>query len=378
MRQPRNFVALVCTFVGMALPLGNAAALARAQAPSQSVARSAAQPSAVQRAQRPGAATDTAPRVKSGFLVRPDTVEVGDPFVLVISVVVPSSARVEWPGINDTAAVVAMRAPVRVQSAPDGVSRRETAEYDLAAWDVGALPIGLADPVVRNGATVIKVPIADARVFVRSVLPGDTSLHVPKPAKALFPRVVPWWKRWWPAAAVIAALLLLWWYMKRRRKSVAVKRAAPVDVFARAIHDFERLDRLALTDAGERGRAVALAVEILRVYVVSRIPAGALSLTSGELLAATEGDERIPHDRLARLLLEADAIKFARRMVQGARAKELTAEARHIVEAMEEAHVARLAAEAERRREAERLERESREAADDAARKKSRQKAGAA
>jgi hypothetical protein len=310
--------------------------------------------------------------------VRPDTVEVGDPFVLVVSVVVPNSARVEWPSINDTAAVVAMRAPVRVQTTPDGISRRETAEYELAAWDVGALAIGLPDPVVRNGATVVKVPLADARVFVRSVLPGDTAQHVPKPAKALFPRVVPWWKRWWPAAAVIAALLLLWWFMKRRSKTVIAQRAAPVDVFARAIHDFDRLDRLALSDAGERGRAVALAVEILRVYLVSRIPAGALSLTSGELLAATTDDERVPHDRLSRLLLEADAIKLARRLVQGARAKELTAEARRIEETVEQAHAARLAAEAERRKEAERIEREAREAADDDARRRSRKKAGVA
>ena len=316
--------------------------------------------------------------MKSGFLVRPDTVEVGDPFVLVVSVVVPNSARVEWPSINDTAAVVAMRAPVRVQTAPDGVSRRETAEYELAAWDVGSLAIGLPDPVVRNGTTVINIPLADARVFVRSVLPADTAQHVPKPAKALFPRVVPWWERWWPAAAVIAALLLLWWYLKRRRKADVVKRAPPVDVFARAIHDFDRLDRLALSDAGERGRAVALAVEILRVYLVSRVPDGALSLTSGELLAATADDERVPHDRLARLLLEADAIKFARRVVQGARAKELTAEARRIVESVEQAHLARLAAEAERRREAERLEQEARQAEEDAARRRSRKKAGAA
>ncbi|MEO7522258.1 MAG: hypothetical protein ABIW79_10615 [Gemmatimonas sp.] len=324
------------------------------------------------------ARTDSVPGVKSGFLVRPDTVMVGDPFVLVVSVVVPNSARVEWPSINDTAAVVAMRAPVRVQSAPDGVSRRETAEYELAAWDVGALAIGMPDPVVRNGSTVIKVPLADARVFVQTVLPADTSLHVPKPAKALFPRVVPWWQRWWPALAVMLALALLWWFIKRRRKVVDVQRALPVDIFARAIHDFDRLDRLALADAGERGRAVALAVEILRVYVVSRIPDGALSLTSGELLSATSEDDRLPHDRLARLLLEADAIKFARRVVQGARAKELTAEARRVVESVEAAHQARIAAEAERREEAERLERESRVTADDDARRRSRRKAGAA
>jgi hypothetical protein len=323
------------------------------------------------------AAAPTIPGVKSGFLVRPDTVAVGDPFVLVVSVVVPNGARVEWPTITDTAAVVAMRAPVRVQSVPDGVSRRETAEYELAAWDVGALPLGLPDATVRVGAASLRVPLGDAAVFVRSVLPGDTTLHVPKPAKALFPRVLPWWERWWPALLVAAALLALWWYLKRRRTAVVTRQSVPPDVYARAIRDFERLDRLALSDAGERGRAVALAVEILRVYLVSRIPAAALSLTTGELLEATSDDGRVPSDRLGALLAEADAIKFARRQVQSARAKELTADAQGIVESVEAVHQARIAAAAEARRLAAQAERNARQADEDDARRKSRRKAGA-
>ena len=320
----------------------------------------------------------TIPGVKSGFLVRPDTVQVGDPFVLVVSVVVPNGARIEWPSITDTAAVVAMRAPVRVQSVPDGVSRRETAEYELAAWDVGALPLGLPDATVRIGTASLRVPLGDAAVFVQSVLPGDTTLHVPKPAKALFPRMLPWWERWWPALVVVAALLLLWWFLKRRRTTVVARQAAPLDVYARAIKDFERLDRLALHDAGERGRAVALAVEILRVYLMSRVPAAALSLTTGELLEATGDDGRVPHDRLGALLTEADAIKFARRLVQGTRAKELTAEAQGIVESVEAVHQARIAAAEEARRLAAQAERTARQAEEDEARKKSRRKAGAA
>ena len=318
------------------------------------------------------------PRVKSGFLVKPDTVAVGDPFQLVVSVVVPNSARVEWPSINDTAAVVAMRAPVRVRSAPDGISRRETAEYDLAAWDVGALLVGLPDATVRYGNTVLKVPLASARIVVRSVLPGDTTLHVPKPAKALFPRIIPWWERWWPALAVLAALLLLWWLWRRKRARVAMRVATPVDVFARAVHDFERLDRLALADAGERGRAVALAVEIMRVYLVARVPDAALSLTSAELLVATASDTRVPHDLLAALLADADAIKFARRVVNGTRATELTANARALVESIERVHQELVVAEAERRRLAARAEQEAKEADEDDARRRSRRKVGAA
>jgi len=316
--------------------------------------------------------------VRSGLVVRPDTVAVGDPFTLMVTVVVPASARIEWPTVDDSAAVVAMRSPVRVTSVPGSDTRRETAVYTLAAWDVGLLPIGIPNPTVRYGTTSIRVPIEAARVFVRSVLPGDTSLHVPKPGKGLFPRVVPWWERWWPAAAVIAGLLLLWWIYRRMRRKPAVRAAPPVDVFARAIHDFERLDRLSLTDAGERGRAVALAVEILRSYLVARNQKAALSLTSIELLDVTAEDDRVPNDRLGMLLWEADAIKFARRVVQGARTRDLTAEARAIVEGVEEAQRARIAAEQERRARERRDAEDAKKQNEDDARRRSRRKAGAA
>ena len=345
------------------------AALAYAQAPAAGPASQAAQPAT---------GDANAPRIRSGFLVRPDTVAVGDPFVLAVTVIVPAAARVEWPSIEDTSAVVAMRAPVRVRSAADGASRRETAEYELAAWDVGSLPVGLPDATVRYGTSTFRVPLDSARVFVRTVLPGDTSLHVPKPAKGLFPRVVPWWERWWIAAAVVGALLLLWWWVRRRRATPAAAAAKPLDIYARALHEFERLDRLALADAGERGRAVALAVEILRVYLAARIPGAALSRTSAELLVATSDDTRVPHDRLAGLLAEADAIKFARRQVHGTRARELALEARGVVEHVEHEERARREAEEERRRAAAREEANARQAEEDEARRRSRRKAGAA
>lgn len=313
-------------------------------------------------------------RVQAGTLVRPDTVDVGDPFIFVVTVAVPAEARVEWPTITDSAAVVAMRGPVRIidEGTKRGM-RRERAEYELAAWDVGSLPLGLDDAVVRYGSTTLRVPLADARVMVRSVLPGDTTLHVPKPARALFPRVVPWWQQWWPALLVLAALGLLWWLWRRRRRIAAAAPVTPLDPYLRAQHDFERLERLALADAGEAGRAVALALDVLRLYLVARVPTARLSLTSGEVLDVLAADERVPHDRLRSLLIDADSIKFAARIVSPSRAREMAAEARALVEAIEQAEVARRAAEAAAREAALAAEAAARREAEEAARKASRQ-----
>lgn len=315
----------------------------------------------------------TGARIQAGTLVRPDTVEVGDPFTFIVTVAVPSDARVEWPTIKDSAAVVAMRGPVRIID--EGMklgTRRERAEYELAAWDVGALPLGLDDAVVRYGETTLRVPLRDAQVVVRSVLPGDTTLHVPKPARDLFQRVVPWWQQWWPALVVLAALGLLWWLWRRARRPKSAVAASPLDPYARALHEFERVERLALADIGETGRAVSLSIDVLRHYLVARLPEARLSLTTGELLPVSADDDRVPHDRLQSLLVDADSIKFAARAVSASRARDLSAEARALVEAVEQAEQARRAAEAAAREALRDAEERARREAEEAARKSSR------
>ena len=312
-------------------------------------------------------------RVKAGFLVRPDTVEVGDPFTLIVTVVVPEGARIDWPTIDDTTAMVVSREPTKVtRESMRAGGRTERAEYALAAWNVGALPIGLNEATVRYGSTTLKVPLGDASVFVKSVLPGDSSMHKPKPPRDLFPRVVPWWQRWWPALALLAALALLWWLFKRRRQRGAATTFTSVDPYARAIHDFERLDRLALADAGERGRYVALAIDVVRSYLALRNPAAVLSLTSSELIGAVNDDARIPRDRLMSLLADGDGIKFARRLVSGTRARELAADARAVVDQVEVAERARRAAEEAARAAAAKAERDAKVKDEDDARRKSR------
>ena len=312
-----------------------------------------------------------APRIRAGSVVRPDTVRVADVFTYTVTVELPRDARIEWPSISDTTAAVSQRATVSVNDDATGAIRRETATYSLAAWDTGSVPLGLPDAVVRQGDYTVRIPLG-AQVYVRSVLPGDTTQHVPKPARDLFPRQVPWWEQWWPAALVLLALALLYWLFRRRRTTQVATARAPMDYYARAMHDFERLERLALVDSGERGRFVALAVEVLRTYLTARVPVATLSLTSSELVTAVRDDTRVPVTRLAPLLGETDAIKFARFPIDLARARQLAAEARGIVDDIERAEQARLAVIAEQQAQAQKLETAAKRRDEDAARKKSR------
>ncbi len=323
------------------------------------------------------AVIDSAPR-NMRISVVPESVTVGDPFVFTVAVVVATNAQVEWPSITDSAATVVMREPVHVESVSSTAGRTETATYALAAWDIGRHSLGLSDIIIRADGNVRRVPLAAAGIVVRTVLPGDTTMRAPKPAKALFPREVPWWERWWLAATIVAALLLLGWLWRRRRHRAAPSRGVVRDAYAIAQRDFAQLERLGLVAVGEAGRHVALAVEILRAYLHARVPRAALSRSTTELLASIDDDPRVPVPLLRTLLDECDAIKFARRDVSPAQARSLAGDALAILDQCERAEQARRAADEARVAAESVADRAAAQAEEDDARRRSkRAKSGA-
>lgn len=268
-------------------------------------------------------------RVQRAVVVQPETVTVGDPFRVVVRIRAPRGADIGFPDGPDSSGAVEAVDPVQIVSSPDSSVTDQSAVYRLTAWDVGRLPITLGNVRVAFERTVQEVALGEISVFVASVLPADTALHVPKPARDVLPIPAPWW--WWLviAAAIAALIALLWWWLRRRRRLELI---AATDPYEEAVAAFARIEALGLVAAGERGRYVALMVEVVREYL-ARIDEGAdLAYTTSELLAATRDTPIIPGNRLAALLVEADLIKFARRAVTAAHATQLGNEARQMVE----------------------------------------------
>jgi hypothetical protein len=280
--------------------------------------------------------------VQLGVAVRPETVTVGQPFQVVVRVRSAPGARIAFPAGPDSSLPVEAIDPPAVRAAPDSAGAEETAVYRLVAWDTGARGANLGDVVVTLGGEERRVSLAGVRVLVRSVLPADTALHVPKPARDVIAAARPWWH--WVAAGLLALALLgllVWWWLRRRRRAPA---ATPLDPLAYAEREFVRIEALGLLDAGERGRYVALVVEVVRHYLDGRIDGARTSLTSVELLDFLRRHPEVPVERLARLLAESDLIKFARRPVTAERARELGREARTIVSEVDRALSAQAAA----------------------------------
>ncbi len=274
------------------------------------------------------------PRVQMGVLVRPDTVTVGEHFQVVVRVRAPRGSEIAFPPGPDSGLAVEAVDPRSVSVSPDSSVAEATAVYTLVAWDTGWQASRLGELVVTSDGSDRRVAIAGDSVRVGSVLPADSALRVPKPARDILLAGRPWW-HWLLAGLALLALgaLLFWWWRRRRPRH---GRGAGEDAYAAAKREFERIDSLGLVDAGEPGRHVALSTDAARDYLAARLgPSARRSLTSTELLASVAGRAELDVRRLAPLLAESDLIKFARRPVTGGRARELGGEARALVDDVE-------------------------------------------
>jgi len=279
--------------------------------------------------------------VRAGVTISKDSVTIGEAFEVRVRVRAPANAKIVFPDNPDSTGTVQARDPRTIVTSDSIQSLDQTATYHFAAWDVGRQPIRLGNVSVvwegAGGEGDRPVVLASVQVFVKSVLPADTTLRVPKPARPLWEtRVFPWWL----LAALLAAIAIglgIWWWMKRRRRP---RPAVVIDPYVRAQKEFARLESMGLVDAGERTRFVALAVEVLRDYLAARYPDASLALTSRELVSMMRRVPMVPNEHLSRVLHEADLAKFAGFSLTEERARNLARDARGIVEGEHKASLA--------------------------------------
>jgi len=279
----------------------------------------------------PQPATQSELPVQMGFRVSPDTVLVGQPFTLFVKVLAPKGVRFEFPTGPDTTTQNGVR-PIELRGEKIVTMLGDTAValYHLVAWDVGLQPLRLPDVRVSFQGQERHPALGGASVFVKSVLPADTSLRVPKPARPLIVLPVFNWLRWLALLAALIAIALAWWAWRRYRN----RPKPPIDPYVRAQQEFAKVEARRLIESGEPEEHVAAMVDVAREYLAARVPGVRRSDTTTELLRTMQPRSGI-EDELPRLLALADMVKFARAEVVEQEAREAGTKVRSIVDHVE-------------------------------------------
>ena len=273
------------------------------------------------------------------FKVLPETVTVGQPFVVSIRAIPPKGRQAIPPAVPDTGGLVEPLDPPIISRRGDTLAVR----YRLLAWQPGVLSVAFGPVLMRRDASEISVPV-DVRVVVSSVLPADSSDRIPKDPRALFPFVSHWWDNWWQWLLALIAGLTAINLLYRWRTRVVEPEPVVESPLLRAESAFARLDTRQLPTAGEGGRHVALASEIMRQYLFDIEPSLALALTNAELLRAVEPIQGIPDKQLGQLLRDVDTVRFSGGGVDVATARRVAGLARDLVRAIDRVRAAILPA----------------------------------
>ncbi len=269
--------------------------------------------------------------VQMGYRVNPDTAIIGQPFNFFVKIAAPMGVRFEFPAGPDTTMQNGVRPiELRGEKIVSMLGDTAVALYHLVAWDVGIQPLRIPDVRVSFGGLDRRLPLGGAYVFVKSVLPADTSLRIPKPPRPLI--VLPVFD-WWPWLALLAAIIaaaLLWWAWRRYKN----RPQAPVDPYVRAQHELDRIERLGLLENDRGPEYLALFVDVAREYLAARIPGVRRSDTTSELLRAMQPRDGIETE-VPRLLERADMVKFARAVISAEEAREAGLAIRAIIDHVE-------------------------------------------
>ena len=269
--------------------------------------------------------------VQMGYRVSPDTVLIGQPFNLFIKVNAPKGVRFEFPAGPDTATQNGIRPiELRGEKLVSMLGDTAVALYRLVAWDIGAQPLRFPDVRVTFEGQERRPPLGGASVFVKSVLPADTTLHIPKPARPLIVLPVFNWLLWLALLAAAIAVALFWWAWRRYRN----RPRAPVDPYARAQQEFAQIERRRLLEDGRYAEYYAAVIDVVRAYLAARVPGVRRSDTTSELLRAMQPRDGIESE-LPRLLDRGDLVKFARADVSLGEAREAGPALRAIVDHVE-------------------------------------------
>ncbi len=244
----------------------------------------------------------------------PDSVRIGERITLNLYIDgVPADAQVIFPVMSDTGLITALGPPLILADRGDG---SRSAQYELAAWDVGELVLPATQIQIITDDSELEIPLPDVTVRVISVLPADASADT-----------LPWrppsdvvggnWSLAEELTGVglaLAIMLAVAIYARRRGVSLPVPIPPGPVPRDRALDALRRLAESGLAEGGEMKAFYSYLSQIVREFIAGSGEAWGLDLTTNDIAAAlaAAGVAQEEQDVLRQVLDTADTVKFAR------------------------------------------------------------------
>jgi hypothetical protein len=254
--------------------------------------------------------------IRASITVTPDTLSIGDRLTLTLEVRHSRSEEVRVESVSPASGDFELVEKGEITTAMEGDTALDSLTFTLTTYDTGQFALGPVNvALVRNG-TPDTLLVQAGEIFVQSLLEPDAKDL--RDIKGMMP--VPGRFRFlWIAIGsflilAIAVLLLI----RRRRRSRASRPAGlveplpPADVWARG--ELAKIERMELPARGKVKEHYVLVSEVLRRYIFLRHGVETLERTTGELLSdlTTTGIAPLHREAYARILEEADLVKFAK------------------------------------------------------------------
>ena len=241
--------------------------------------------------------------------VAPETVTIGDHFVVRIGVTAPAATAITFPRFTLIEPVEAVDS-LRVERDSTGMW---VATYRLTAWLpsdslIARFPFRVANPDGSREDRLLRVRLP----VVASVLPPDSSLHQPRPARAVLPIATPptTGRGWLLPAILLLALFALAGVLALRGRRL--RPVQPTDPRETALAALSAIEVEGLLEDGRADQYYVRTSRVLRQYLAAVFELGE-DLTSSELLrlARERGLSTAAMDGLQSLLRSADRVKFS-------------------------------------------------------------------
>jgi len=271
------------------------------------------------------------PRITSARF-EPDSVMIGDRFVLSIDLEKDKATPVQFPSIDKNFAqgrleVIKEYAPDTLKTSGSTIclrKRYEMTSFDEAYYVIDSVAVLYAD---RN---IIDTVFYDRPLQLTvAIIPVDTAkttiYDIKQPMRA--PLMVGEVKGYavWTVVGISALLSIIYFWSKRRRHSQDTAKQRPKEApHITAIRELEHLHNQKLWQNNRHKQYYTRLTDILREYLAGRFGISAREMTSDEIIEALKSVELTDKQRreIADVLRESDLVKFAKHTPENDRNEE--------------------------------------------------------